>query len=510
METSEKDFGSLLGGTSVVFTGFVLQTGLVFLIRVAFARYLSVESFGLLALFMALVNVSGILAVGGLNVGIGRYLPRFQPGSSERGDVVRSALEVAIPLSVSLGLGIYLASEWLAGEVFRAPSLASFFVVAAVATPFYGVQQIALGAARGQEQTVPKVLIENVIVPVSQLLFAVPLLIVGVGTLGIAWAYAGGFVVSGIIGAGYVLTRSPIRFGRRGTMHRQLVRFSAPLVVTGMLFQLIHYLDSFLLGYFSTPSSVGIYNTVYPLSLLVTVFLVSFVFLLLPAVSSLDVDDEMDRADHLFKLTSKWIVFLTFPIFLAMFYFPEFTISVTFGAKYAAGASALSVLVVGFLIHTALGATDKGLIAIGKTRLVMMGNISAAIVNVVLNVLLIPTYGFFGAAVASVLAFWTLDVVWLALLHRHTGIFPISSGLARGITISAIVTGLVCGGLGRLVAGSPVGIVTVLLFAGVLHLLIVIRYGNLTDEELAFVSQVEAEIGHDLSPIRRSVRRIRL
>lgn len=509
MAPSNDDFGSLLGGTAVVFVGFVVQTGLVFLLRVTFARYLSVESFGLVAIFMALINVAGLVAVGGLNVGLGRYLPRFDSAPADRADLVRSALEVAVPLSLAIAAVIFLSADWLAVELFESPRLGPLFAIAAVATPFFGLQRIALGVARGQERTVPKVVIENLLVPVSQVLLAVAVIVLGLRTTGIAWAYAGGFVVSGLIGAWYLLGYTPLELGTRGTMHRQLTRFSAPLVVTGMLFHLIHYLDTFLLGYFATTQSVAVYNTVYPLSLLTTVFLVSFVFLLLPAVSGLDVEDEMERADHLFKLTAKWIVFLTYPVVMVMFFFPELTIAVTFGEKYTAGAFALSVLAGGFLVHAAIGSTDKGLIAVGRTRLVLAGNLAAAAVNVVLNVVLIPAYGFLGAAVASVIAFWTLDLVWLYFLYRIAGIVPVSTGMVRGLGLSVPVTAALCVGLGHGVAGSLPGVAGVVVLAGLAHLLIVVRYGDLTAEEMAVLTRLETELDLDLSAVRRTVGFVR-
>lgn len=509
MGDSAEDFGAMFGGTAVVFAGFVFQLGVVFLFRVTVARYLTVEAFGLLTIFIAAVNTAGLVSVAGLDVGIGRYLPRYEDGVPDRADVVRSAVEVAVPLSVGVGGALVLGAEWVAVGVFRQPELHPLLVVAAIAIPFYGLQQLALGTARGQGRTVPKVAIQHVLAPGAQLLLALVVIVAGYRTLEIATAYAGGIVLSGLVGAWYLLRRSPLGLGRRGSMHRTLAVFSIPLVVTGIMFNLIHYLDTFLLGYFTTPTDVGIYNTVYPLSQLCTVFLSAFGFLFLPTISGLESEDRLGRADTLAKLTAKWIFFLTFPLFVLMFYFPETSISLTFGAKYSTGAPALAVLVLGFVVHAGFGPTGKGLVALGRTRLVMVDNIVAALVNVGLNVLLIPRLGFFGAALASVGAFWTLDVLWLYQLHKHADIVPVSRGLVRVAALTVPASAVVYLGAGQLVGDPLLRVGGAIAAMVAIHLVVVLRYGDISEEEFAILDHAERGLGVDLSLVRRTAIRLR-
>lgn len=510
MSNYDRGFDSLFGGTAIVFVGFATQLGLTFLVRVLFARYLSVGAFGLIALFIATINTVGLISVAGLDVGIGRYLPRFDVGSQKREDIVRSAVEVAVPLSVGSALALYLAAGWITEELAYGPQLRALFIVAAIGTPFFGLKRLAIGAAQGQEQTLPKVLIENLLAPVAQLVFTVLAVALGFQLLGFAWAYASGFVLAGVIGAVYLLRRTPLRFVRRGSMHRQLAAFSGPLVVTNVMLSLMGgYLDTFFLGVLDTAASVGTYNTVYPLSQLTMIFLTSFGFLLLPAVSHLDAEAKFDRANHLLEVTTKWVFFLTLPVFFLMFYFPEQTIALTFGAKYTSGAMALSLLVVGFLVHAGFAVAGKGLVAVGETRLVMIDTVVAAVLNIALNIAFIPRYGFFGAALASVISYWLLDALYLYQLRRHTGIVPVSAGLVRVVAITIPVTAVICGAVGRMVVDTVLGVAAVVTLATVLHLLIVIRYGGLSEEELAVITKAEEMSGRDLSPVRRTVRGLR-
>ena len=57
-----------------------------------------------------------------------------------------------------------------------------------------------------------------------------------------------------------------------------------------------------------------------------------------------------------------------------------------------------------------------------KTNIIAMGTIGAAIVNIILNYLLIPTYGMFGAAIATSLSYLALFIVHYVIVHRLKGV----------------------------------------------------------------------------------------
>lgn len=508
MAESDSEFGSLFGGAAIVVVGFVAQLGLTMLVRVAFARHLSVEAFGLVALLIASVHTIGLLSVAGLDIGIGRYLPRCAD-AAERADVLRSAFQVAVPMTLGAGVLLSLSAGTAASQVFGVPGLRPILLIAAVGGPFFGLTRLAIGVVQGQERTLPKVLIENLLTPVAQLLLTIIVVSLGLQVAGIAWAYVGGYVVAGLVGSVYVVTRSPLRIRGPATMRRELLAFSAPLLITGAMVRLMEYLDTFLLGALSTPTNVGIYNTVYPLSQLMLLFLTSFGFLLMPAVSRLDLAEEFEAADHLFKLTSKWIFFLTLPVATLLVYFPSETISIVFGAKYGSGGLALSILAAGFLLHASVGPTGKGLIAMGRTRLLMLDNVAGAVVNVVLNVLLIPQYGFVGAAIASVIAYATVDALYLVQLYRTARILPINRDLLRVAAISLPMTVLLCGYAGRSIVQSFAGALGFVVLAGLVHLLVLLRYGGISDEELSLLTTLERRADLDLSSVRAAILWVR-
>ena len=507
MSDTDFDFSSILSGGFVVFVGLAINLFLNYVIRLLFARYLSVDQFGLVSIVMATVNVVGLLSILGLDTGIGRYLPRFDD-ESKRQDVLISALQLAVPPGILAGAVLYLLSGRIADRIFGIPELGVLLAIAAVGTPFVGLTRLSIGTIQGQKRTLPKVLIENISTPVVQLVLMAGVVFYGLQTVAVAWAYVGGFVFSGILGLIYIVSHVSLREGRP-TMRRELLSFSAPLIITVAMGSILQYSDTLLLGGLRTASEVGIYNVIYPLSQFMALFLTVFSYLIMPVVSELHSSDDLERANEYLRLTSKWILFLTFPLFITMFVYPTEIIQVTFGAKYTDGHLALAVLAVGFLIHSILGPLGKGLTGIGRTDLIMYDNVGAATLNIVLNLLLIPRYGFLGAAIASVVAYVLNGVLFAYQIGSITGLQPVSTAALRVGTVSTLFAMVLHLALLGQFGSMNVQALVVVGLSTVFNTFVFVRYGEISSDELEIVHTIEERFGLDLAFVFRFVSLIR-
>lgn len=88
------------------------------------------------------------------------------------------------------------------------------------------------------------------------------------------------------------------------------------------------------------------------------------------------------------------------------------------------------------------GATSRLLLTLRRTRPLALVTLGAAVVNVVLNVVLVPTYGIEGSAAATLAAF-TVQAVLVALVLRSSGALPRPSARTLAvITASVLVASL--------------------------------------------------------------------
>lgn len=109
---------------------------------------------------------------------------------------------------------------------------------------------------------------------------------------------------------------------------------------------------------------------------------------------------------------------------------------------YATAAPTLAVLVVGFGLKNILQTHGPIIEALGKSKLNALNTASAATVNTVTNLLLIPTFGIFGAAIATTISYITLGVLATVEVKYYTGETTVTRPVMEPILIAAPLTAI--------------------------------------------------------------------
>lgn len=500
----------LVKSGAFLFFGLVFELVVSFLAKVIIANALGQFNYGSVALGVTILAFSSTLVILGLNTGVGRYLPRSDDLSERRGIII-SGLQLFLPPALLLGVVITVFAPTIATVGFGEPSMAPVLRVFGPAIPLAAFINYVVGCGQGQQTATPKVVIRNVTLPLFRFGgIAVALTVCGAGVvcsdlLGVSYAYLVSYVVAACLALYYLLRYTPaLEFDTPAVLQRrELFMFSLPLVITAAMTHVFSDLDTLMIGYFETPAEVGIYQVVYPLGELLTMTLVAFRFIFIPIVSELDATDERAEMHRLYKIITKWVTMITLPLFLVLALFPRLAINLTFGAEYNGGALALSVLAVGFFIHTVAGLNSGALTSIGKTRLIMYDNIFIAAVNVVLNLLLIPRFSFLGAAVATLLSYTLLNLLYSVQLYAEAGIQPFSTALLRPVGIALVLVGIIYVGARRLLVVDAVALVGLGILFAVTYFFIIVRFGGIEEEEIMLVMSFEERFGVDIGPLKR-------
>src|SRR3989338_3462693 len=101
---------------------------------------------------------------------------------------------------------------------------------------------------------------------------------------------------------------------------------------------------------------------------------------------------------------------MAFPLFVMIFAYPSSIITLLFGESYTGAASSLSILIIGYFFITAFGLPEWGLRTFNKTKFLWVVTLIGFLLNIILNVMLIPVYGIAGAAIAA-----TISIVFITL-----------------------------------------------------------------------------------------------
>tara|TARA_B110000263_G_C15151284_1_gene437996 strand:- start:190 stop:834 length:645 start_codon:yes stop_codon:yes gene_type:complete len=208
---------------------------------------------------------------------------------------------------------------------------------------------------------------------------------------------------------------------------------------------------------------------------------------------------------EMYSIVSKWIFIPTFPIFLALFFFPEVLIQFFFGNAYISGSVGLSILSIGFLFNAITGLNETTLLALGKTKYLLFNSTVAGILNIILNILLIPEYSFVGAAIATTVSYVCINLLNSMALYRMTGILPFSKPLIKLGTIATIAASSIYVLFVVLSLNNTGLLLSSILFTFVYFIAIIVSE-SIGPEEEFLLSHFESLTGVNLNGIRYLIR----
>lgn len=436
----------------------------------------------------------------GGDTGLVYFVARWRAtGRTERIAVVlRSALCVASGVGIVVAIVLVGVAEPVS-RLLGAGHATDLLVLIAFAVPIAVAYDLALAFTRGVGRMRPTVLIEKLLRPSLQLLFVVVVLGLGwVGGLGLAWAlpYAAAAVLAwrAVRSATAMLHRadgaapeggegrlSEPDDDRGDRIGRQFWRFSAPRAVAGAAQLLLQRLDIVLVAALRSPAEAAVYTAA-------TRFLVASQFVnqaitapLQPRLSAALAVNDLPQARQLYRISTAWLVMLTWPLFGLAVVFASSYMSL-FGGSYGTGRTVVQILAAVMLFATGCGVVDTVITMAGRTMWNLGTTLLALTINVALDVTLIPSHGMVGAAIGWAASIAAANLVPLALVRTSFRLDPFGRATGEIMVASAfcfLVLPLVGGAtighgqIGRL-AGAMLGVgvygAVLVLRRGVLHL----------------------------------------
>ncbi len=413
-------------GTGIIFMGTIISMTLGFASRTLLARFFSTSQYGVFNLALTIFSINLTVATLGLPAALPREIGFYRKKDPSKMESIISTSLVIVTISSTLGaLILALASGDIAG-VFQEPRLNSSLRILALALPFSALTGVLIAISQGFGRVREKVYFQNIIYPLLWLTLVELLVGFSFPFEWVFYAYITAQILRFLTMMIDINRLKLIRIQPRFNIQigKQLILFSIPLFMSGILSFIMNWTDTLMLGYYKNSEVVGIYNAATPLARLIPVFLNSAAFLYSPIAAQLYAQRKIGEIKRLYQVLTKWIFMLTLPIFSVMFLFPEATINFLFSSKYAQAAPALQILSFGFMFHTILGLNGTSIIVMGKTRFFMIANFISAGLNIILNTLLIPQYGANGAALATAVSYLTVNILNSTKLYKITKIHP--------------------------------------------------------------------------------------
>jgi len=220
---------------------------------------------------------------------------------------------------------------------------------------------------------------------------------------------------------------------------RSLLRASAPMGGVMLLNSLYFRLDLLLLSLLSTTSAVALYGVAYKV---VEGFMALPSYLMVTLLPDLArAEPRSERLGSLMQNAFAAMQLVAVPI-VALSFFGDELMRFVGGGSFDGGALALQLLMLGVAFSYIQAVFGYALVAQNKQYLAFVNSGVVLVVNLVLNLILIPPFGVEGAA-AALVATELLSLVSTMWLYRRVGPIPGVHAPVRTLVAGAAMVGVV-------------------------------------------------------------------
>ncbi len=452
MATTQAASAQRLGRqSSLAFVGTVVTAVATFVLTTLVTNHLSESGAGAVFVGIAFYNIVMQFGLLGVASGQVRFVSRLRVNGrfGDVGQLLRTAL-----VPVLLFAGLLAAATWafapdiaelLTKQSAKADleTLTGVLKVDAALLPMGVVALALMAATRGFGVIRPTVLYNRIGRSFVQL-----------GAMGVVIALEGGpkavmvawmapYALPVVAGIASVV-RQLGRFGSEApaiggepVAAGEFWRFALPQGGVEFFRALVRWQDTLLIAVLLGLKEAGIYTAVTSLVKIATMMNQAVVEVSAPQIAEAVAADDLASVRSVYQQASVWLVIAVFPVYLTTALFAEPLASI-FGPGFTVGATALVILSIGRLVTTATGPVESVLVMSGRSGSNLAMHLTALVINVALNLLLVPSWGLEGAAVAWVASILVTNLGPYLQVARSIGVHPFSRQSLVAIPVTVL------------------------------------------------------------------------
>jgi O-antigen/teichoic acid export membrane protein len=427
------------------FTGIIASLILGFISFPMFTRAFSVSDYGAIDLVQkVLLVVAGIAKLGLQNSALRFYdAKQFAANPNARSRYYSTLFfGTLFPAVAAMGLfGAIVVALPAADAAGR--SLTTALLVAALVVPARSLQSIFWSVMRVEERT--KLYTGVSVAMKAMIILAICALLRWHGaSAAIYFGATTGVETAVVIGLTISLLRRGVlalsRFDR--ALFVTMFSFGMPLIVNEAAFYVLDAGDRVLVRHFLGGEALGHYSVAYGLASMVQNLLFTPLNLaVLPLCLRFWAAGEREKTVRFLSSGLDLLLMAGAGLFVLIAASAREIVVLSASAKYAGADELLPPIFGGLLLFTAYAFVSAGLMIEKKTGSIAWVMVASAAVNLVLNAVLLPTVGLYGAAVATLLsyAFCTVLIAYvsfkalpLRIYWKRTAVYAAGAAVAWG------------------------------------------------------------------------------
>lgn len=425
----------VLTQSGIYWAAMMLSKTIGFFLIPLYTSYLDPKDYGVLELLTVTVDIMSLIIGLQLVHAVAKFYTDA-PSLEEKKQVISTSMLLISLFSLLFFSGMLMLAGEISMLIFDDYDHELLLQMTFVSAILGIVNQVPLLFLRIQDKA-----IFFVVVTLSSFFLSVSLTIVFIvymdmGVFGIILANLIAVVIVSVVLIFYTLRQVGLSFNV-GTCIA-MVSYSAPLIPGVIGLFVLNFSDRFFLNEYGSMEEVGIYAIGYKFGFLLSALVIS-PFMLVWGVKMFEIYNEKNRNEILNKVLI-WFAAVLLCLAALISIFIEEILTIMTNPKYYDAAIIVPIIAIAYVFTGLMKIVSTPLYAEKRTGLIGMANLSAAIVCLALNFLLIPSYGGLGAAFSTLLSFAYIFVLLAYFSQKHSDVVWEWSRLSRIFLIIVFVT----------------------------------------------------------------------
>ena len=390
---------------------------LLFVFSLFLTNYYSAELVGKYDFVRSIIMILSGVSLVGTNQSIIYYSGLLNSKNSLHSikKIYVKMLMMTTGICLLFALGYAMFTEQFINEIFNKQEAYSLILKSIAALFFYTITMLNIDALRALNKTISSELYRNIFRYTPIFIFSIILYY----TQNQQWlieAFLASFLFLSLI----TLTQVGMLFKKLNlsnnneynfSYHQIFVR-SYPMALSAIAYFIMQSIDIIILTIYEGFESIAYYSVAVKLATATALALMSVNIVIAPKIAEIYSTNDFNKLNKLINDSARIIFIISVPILIILFIFSDFALSL-FGENYVLAREALLLLLAGQFFSSLCGPGAIYLNMTGKQKKLNTILILGLVINIILNLVLIPIYGIEGAAAATLISmiFWNSLIV---------------------------------------------------------------------------------------------------
>jgi len=379
-------------------------------------RALGADMYGIWALILATVSLMVPFALIGFSMSIIRFLAAEKNRDRIRDDFISACIVVFISGCV-FSLLIFLLSDILATSLFNDPESAYYFKIGSVLIPLNCLMYLCLAFFRMRRRmgtfTVMTITHQSL-----TLGLIVSFIALGWDLKGVIIGTAAAIMLVDIVGLYLVLKETGIRVPDFSNIKTYL-KWGIPLTPNAAILWIINSSDRYIISHFLGSTATGLYTAAYNIGVNASFMLVPVQMVLYPNLVKTYAEGNPQETQKYLRYSVKYLMMISIPAAVGLSVLGRALLQLLATPEFVSANTVIPYIAAGIVLYNFFQTTVTIFHITDHTHITIRLLVTSALLNIGLNVILIPRMDIEGAAVATLVAYGVLGLLTIIVTRRY-------------------------------------------------------------------------------------------